>query len=64
MAAYERALVDLANGALRALGAALGAPGLLAADLRADNFAVFGLALYLATLPGARSGASGERSRL
>ena len=56
VAAYERLLVEGLNGALHVLGDALGAPSLLRADLRGDNFAIFGLALYLATLLQARAG--------
>jgi hypothetical protein len=54
VAVYERLLVEGLNGALHVLGAALGIPSLLRADLRGDNFAIFGLALYLATLLQAR----------
>src|SRR5581483_4876087 len=41
--------------------AVAGYDGLLAADLREDNFLVFGLALYLAILPRARRGAAAPR---
>ena len=50
VAAYDRLLVEAVNGGLHALGAVLNAPVLVSTDLRGDNFAVFGLALYLATL--------------
>jgi len=50
VAAYDRLLVEALNGALHGLGAVMNVPGLLSTDLRGDNFAVFGLALYLATL--------------
>jgi len=61
VAAYERLLVEGLSGALRALGVALGAPFLAAVDLRDDNFAVFGLALYLATLLQTRLAPRGKR---
>ncbi len=48
--AYDRGLVYAANGALHLLGTATGVSALLTADLRGDNWAVFGLALYLATV--------------
>jgi branched-chain amino acid transport system permease protein len=65
VAAYQYVLVDWLSGAVRAVGAALGQPMLMSADLRMHNFAVFGVALLLATLPRARraSQASSERSR-
>jgi branched-chain amino acid transport system permease protein len=50
VAAYGWLLVDLANAGLRGLGGAIGLEGLAAVDLRGDNFAVFGLALYLAVV--------------
>ncbi|MCC6179585.1 MAG: ABC transporter permease [Chloroflexi bacterium] len=50
VAAYDRAIVDLLTTGLRALGSGLGIGALATADLRGDNFAVFGLVLYLATL--------------
>ncbi len=61
VACYDRLLVSALNGALHSLGATLGLAGLLAADLREDNFLVFGLALYLAILPRARRGAAAPR---
>ncbi len=54
VAAYDRLLLEAATDGLRALGAALDAPRLRLVDLRGDNFALFGLALYLATLLRAR----------
>jgi branched-chain amino acid transport system permease protein len=50
VALYDRALVDAVSAGLRGLGGLLGVPLLQATDLRGDNFAVFGLLLYLATL--------------
>jgi ABC-type branched-subunit amino acid transport system permease subunit len=50
VAAYDRLLVEAVNGAVHGLGAMMNVPGLLSTDLRGDNFAVFGFALYLATL--------------
>jgi branched-chain amino acid transport system permease protein len=58
VAAYQYVLVDWLSGAIRALGSLLGQPALMSADLRMHNFAVFGLALLLATLPRARGGAT------
>jgi branched-chain amino acid transport system permease protein len=53
VALYDRVLVDAVSVGLRGLGTLLSLPLLLATDLRGDNFAVFGLLLYLATLlPG------------
>jgi hypothetical protein len=46
--------VDWLSGAVRAVGALVGQPALMSADLRMHNFAVFGVALLLATLPRAR----------
>jgi branched-chain amino acid transport system permease protein len=47
---YDRVLVDVITSALRAIGGLAGWPLLQATDLRGDNFLVFGLLLYLATL--------------
>jgi branched-chain amino acid transport system permease protein len=52
---YDRVLVDAVSAGLRALGEMAGSPWLLATDLRGDNFLVFGLLLYLATLLPRRS---------
>ena len=50
---YDRVLVDAVSATLRALGNLLNLPLLQGTDLRGDNFLVFGLLLYLATLlPG------------
>ena len=54
IAAYDRLLVDGITAGLHAAGAAINNSALLAADLRQHSFAVFGLALYLATLYRAR----------
>ncbi len=54
VAAYDRVLVDVLTAGLRGLGGLLGSDGLRRADLRDDNFAVFGVALYLATVWRAR----------
>ena len=54
VAAYDRLLLEALTGGLRALGAGLGLPSLATIDLRGDNFAMFGIALYLATLLRAR----------
>ena len=50
VAAYDRLLLEVLTGGLRGLGTAVGIPSLQALDLRGDNFAVFGIALYLATV--------------
>jgi branched-chain amino acid transport system permease protein len=50
IAAYDRFLVDGITAGLHVLGAAINSTALLTADLRQHNFAIFGLALYLATL--------------
>jgi branched-chain amino acid transport system permease protein len=60
VALYDRVLVDAITNVLRALGGAIGSSWLQGADLRGDNFLVFGLLLYLATL---LPGRSQERSR-
>jgi branched-chain amino acid transport system permease protein len=53
VALYDRVLVDVLTAALRGLGNAVGSLLLQGTDLRGDNFLVFGLLLYLATLlPG------------
>ncbi|MBV8719877.1 MAG: hypothetical protein JOZ65_32805 [Chloroflexi bacterium] len=54
VAAYQYVLVDWLSALVRALGAVIGQPLLMATDLRMHNFAVFGVALLLATLPRAR----------
>jgi branched-chain amino acid transport system permease protein len=51
IAAYDLFLLDLLNAIVHGLGAALRLEALTTLDLRAQNFALFGLALYLATLP-------------
>ncbi len=60
VAAYDRLLVGALEDGLHALGATLGVPGLLSIDVRGENFAVFGLALYLATLAQLRGPAQGR----
>jgi branched-chain amino acid transport system permease protein len=55
VAAYQYVLVDWLSGGVRAIGTLVGQPALMSADLRMHNFAVFGIALLLATLPRARS---------
>ena len=62
VAAYDRLLLEALMDGLRALGAGLGLPSLATIDLRGDNFAMFGIALYLATLLRAR-GNGGWRFR-
>jgi ABC-type branched-subunit amino acid transport system permease subunit len=54
VAAYQYLLVDWLSGLIRAVGVLLGQPLLMSTDLRMHNFAVFGVALLLATLPRAR----------
>jgi branched-chain amino acid transport system permease protein len=54
VAAYQYVLVDWLSALIRAIGSLLGQPLLMATDLRMHNFAVFGVALLLATLPRAR----------
>jgi branched-chain amino acid transport system permease protein len=54
VAAYQYVLVDWLSGAVRLFGAVVNQPALMTADLRMHNFAVFGVALLLATLPRAR----------
>ncbi len=57
IAAYDRLLVDSITSGLHTLGAAAHNSALLAADLRQHNFAIFGAALFLATLYRARRSA-------
>ena len=54
IAAYDRLLVENITAGLHALGTAINNSALLTVDLRQHNFAVFGVALFLATLYGAR----------
>src|SRR6266852_3179335 len=54
IAAYDRFLVEGITAGLHAVGAALNTPALLTADMRQHNFAIFGAALFLATLYRAR----------
>jgi branched-chain amino acid transport system permease protein len=56
IAAYDRFVVESITGGLHALGAAANNAALLTADLRQHNFAIFGVALFLATLYRARGG--------
>jgi branched-chain amino acid transport system permease protein len=60
VAAYQYVLVDWLSGGVRAFGAIVNQPALMSADLRMHNFAVFGIALLLATLPRTR----GHESRV
>jgi branched-chain amino acid transport system permease protein len=62
IAAYDRVLVEGITAGLHALGGLLDNSALLTADLRQHNFAVFGVALFLATLYRA-SDSSSTRSR-
>jgi branched-chain amino acid transport system permease protein len=48
VAAYDRVLVDALTTILRGLGGLTGLAFLQGADLRGHNFAIFGIALYLA----------------
>jgi branched-chain amino acid transport system permease protein len=57
IAAYDRFLVEGLTAALHALGGAINNSALISADLREHNFAIFGLALYLAALYRARGAA-------
>lgn len=50
VAAYDRLLLDALTGTARFVGWALSQPWLEGTDLRAQNFGIFGAALYLATL--------------
>ena len=64
VAAYDRYLVDGIGAGLHALGYTLNSPALQAADLRQHNFAIFGAALFAATLLRARGAeAAPTRSR-
>jgi branched-chain amino acid transport system permease protein len=54
IAAYDRLLVDGITAGLHAVGAAINSSALLEIDLRQHNFAIFGVALFLATLYRAR----------
>jgi branched-chain amino acid transport system permease protein len=54
IAAYDRFLVEGITAGLHAIGAAVNSSALLSVDLRQHNFAIFGLALYLATRYRAR----------
>jgi branched-chain amino acid transport system permease protein len=56
VALYDRVLVDMLTAVVRGLGGVAGVEWLRRADLRDDNFAVFGLALYLATVLRTRGG--------
>jgi branched-chain amino acid transport system permease protein len=56
IAAYDRFLVEALTGGLHFLGAALNISALQAADMRQHNFAIFGVALFLATLFRSRGG--------
>ena len=51
VAAYQYVLVDWLSSLVRLFGTAVNVPALMSADLRMHNFAVFGVALLLATLP-------------
>ena len=55
VAMYDRVLVDAVSAGLRSLGGLVGSSLLQGTDLRGDNFLVFGLLLYLATLLPGRS---------
>ena len=61
IAAYDRFLVDAITVGLHGLGAVINNSALLSADMRQHNFAIFGLALYVATLY--RGGKSEVRSQ-
>jgi branched-chain amino acid transport system permease protein len=54
VAAYQYVLVDWLSALIRGVGTLLGFPLLASTDLRMHNFAIFGIALLLATLPRAR----------
>ena len=64
VALYDRLLVDAVSAAMRTLGGVIGWPLLQATDLRGDNFLVFGLLLYLATLIPGRSTEPGRCPRM
>jgi branched-chain amino acid transport system permease protein len=55
IAAYDRFLVDALTGILHTAGAATNIDALTTADLHRHSFAIFGTALFLATLLRARS---------
>jgi branched-chain amino acid transport system permease protein len=61
--AYDRFLVDGITAALHVLGSGMGSAALQNADLREHSFAIFGLALYVATLYRARGGEPATQSR-
>jgi branched-chain amino acid transport system permease protein len=63
VALYQYVLVDWLSGAVRAIGSVVGQSALMSADLRMHNFAVFGVALLLATMPRARSQNSDVRNQ-
>ena len=63
VAAYQYLLVDWLSALIRSVGAITGVPLLMTTDLRMHNFAVFGLALLLATLPRARASTTSPLSR-
>jgi branched-chain amino acid transport system permease protein len=50
IAVYDRLLVESITAGLHAIGGAVNSAPLQAIDLRQHNFAVFGIALFLATL--------------
>ncbi len=50
IATYDRLLVGAINDGLHLLGGTMDLPSLLSADVRGESFAVFGLALYFATI--------------
>ena len=54
VAAYDRVLVDVLTAGVRSIGGVVGSEGRRRAHPRDDNFAVFGIALYLATVWRAR----------
>jgi branched-chain amino acid transport system permease protein len=63
IAAYDRFLVEGITAGVHMLGAVTNNSALLAADLRQHNFAIFGIALFLATLYRARGDAPSAVSR-
>ena len=60
---YDRFVIGAIGPAIQALGATLDSAVLRSIDLREHSFAVFGLALYLATLYRARGTPEITRSR-
>jgi branched-chain amino acid transport system permease protein len=64
VALYDRVLVDMVSAGLRGLGGLIGWQLLRGTDLRGDNFLVFGLLLYLATLVPAGRPSAGARRQL